>query len=1111
MALTRITSNVIKDQTIQEGKFDKTYLDATQADIATQKITFQSDLEIKVGSTGATYFNASGNLVTVTAPQPADPALTIGQGNITLDNGSITLVGTNRVNTPFLNLNSNGSFASPAIYFNNSLGTGLFLSDTPDTLGLTVDGVSQLELTATDITFKNRNLKILSESSAYDFAVRYDLASSTMRFGGATNILEIYTGSDAVINVRSVNTLGQAFASNENRVGINTNDPGATLDVNGTIKATSYQNLTLTDFPVVTPIKGGTGLTQLGQPEQLLRVNQAGNSLEYFTDNPGDVSNLAGFGVTGDPHVYNVTARGTSGGNLTLTIDTPGVASFSVHTEDVPQYVKIFGINTKDIDQYDKDTVGTTIYSNWKNTIDDLSASNASAQGASPSAAVNYTYYAALMNVKTGVVSSLKKLKHSANNTQDYITNDALSTFNEQRYNSVAIYRPDSSHGILLYRYTSDIAGVIDRDGNTLPGHLSGKLNLIAILGQRDIGSSTTTLFTYRDYGPYDKTTWGDFNSDKSYNPNYQKIKTVPCQLDTTAVTTYGPYPGFSERKVTAVDRNNNILTISDAETNNAYFDATDLGSAYISNSYLQVTHDDTASLEKVIASAISKGLNSLLLLGGTYHVKYLTIPDNFSLNGSGKATIIKKQYFDTAYQGTANPEYSRYYAAIWMRNPWGANGSYGDRTEGANLYSNNTSLAIKDSSVKSLVVDGNYNSNLRLGDSTRVEGNALVYLEGANNCSIEAVDVKNSVGDGIYAKSAIRFSLQNTAVFDNSVTYVTFDNPLNATDAQVLKVSDTSFLSNPGPVDITTTQVVAFNSCIIRNSGSGLRTYGSRSANVENNLILGPDDEWIPSSDIYDSDFNSVNITCNKTTGVGTGGEIKFTYIEDNIAKDMTNVQLFPYVAKVNVDNLGNEIVDTNFLTYSPVGASGAVSVLSATYEDQANGIVQIQIPSAINPASPTVNDAIYHIPYRFTTSLASQNYNFLVYYLNGLEQIAIGAADNYIINGVIEYDDSTQFYTVMINDDYLGDFAVNDVVTLQEHNPSTGYSIPSNLIVSDIRFTQQTYVLDLYSPNFNDFIVNTLGKSLTQFKGEVDQTARGYIKKDKNFTIAKGVIGVV
>ena len=386
-----------------------------------------------------------------------------------------------------------------------------------------------------------------------------------------------------------------------------------------------------------------------------------------------------------------------------------------------------------------------------------------------------------------------------------------------------------------------------------------------------------------------------------------------------------------------------------------------------------------------------------------------------------------------------------------------------------------------------------------------------MIYLEGAENCSIESVDAKNSVGDGIWAKSARRLSIQNTAVFDNSITYVTFDNPLNATDAQVLKVSDSSFLSNPGPADITTTQVVAFNSCIIRNSGSGLRTYGSRSANVENNLILGPDDEWIPSSDIYDSDFNSVNITCNKTTGVGTGGEIKFTYIEDNTAKDMTNVQLFPYVAKVNVDNLGNEIVDTNFLTYSPVGAQNSVSVLSATYEDQANGIVQISIPSAINPASPTINDAIFHIPYRFTSSLSTQNYNFLVYYLNGLEQVAVGSPDNYIINGVIEYDDTTQFYTVMIDSDYLGDFQKNDVVTLQEHNPSTGYSLPQNLIVSNIRFTQQTYVLDLFSPNFNNFITSTLGKTITTFQSEVDQTARGYIKKDKNFTIAKGVIGVV
>ena len=113
----------------------------------------------------------------------------------------------------------------------------------------------------------------------------------------------------------------------------------------------------------------------------------------------------------------------------------------------------------------------------------------------------------------------------------------------------------------------------------------------------------------------------------------------------------------------------------------------------------------------------------------------------------------------------------------------------------------------------------------------------------------------------------------------------------------------------------------------------------------------------------------------------------------------------------------------------------------------------------------------------------------------------------------GVIEYDDSSQYYTVMIDQNYLGDFAVNDVVTIQEHSPSTGYSLPSNLVVSGIRFTQQTYVLDLFSPNFNNFILGAPNNysDMNTFKNAVDQTARGYIKKDKNFTIAKGVIGVV
>ena len=85
MALTRITSSVIKDATIQETKFDKSYLDSTNADTATQSITFESDVTIKVGSAGSSYFSASANLVTLNAQNANDTVLQVSRGGISLN------------------------------------------------------------------------------------------------------------------------------------------------------------------------------------------------------------------------------------------------------------------------------------------------------------------------------------------------------------------------------------------------------------------------------------------------------------------------------------------------------------------------------------------------------------------------------------------------------------------------------------------------------------------------------------------------------------------------------------------------------------------------------------------------------------------------------------------------------------------------------------------------------------------------------------------------------------------------------------------------------------------------------------------------------------------
>ena len=1090
MALTRITSTVIKDSTIVEGKLEKPYLNSDVADTATQSITFQSSVNISVG-TGTNYFTASNNLVTISAPAATDTALNISLGNISLAQGNIN-ISNGSLLTQKVQL-SLGSESSPSLYFGLDTSTGIFSS--AGTINFSISGDNKLQITSGDgLKVVSNKLQISTIGTAFDRVTEYISGTvGELRYGGLTDYLSIGVNDEKVINVRAVDASGNEYPNSENRVGINKTNPQSALDVAGTITATSYSGIQIANLPVIDYSRGGTGLTNIGTPQQLLRVNPTGDGYEFFSLNTGDVNNLASFGVSGDDTVYSITSRLTgTGGRLKFDMGVGKAANF------LPgQRVKVFGINTQDISSYDKNVVTTNVYKTWAQSIDNDSTFVA-AQGA-VGGGIRYYYYAALINFNTGVVSSIKALKHSSTGSPNYVTNYDLGTFNENRYNSVAVRRPNSSHGVLIYRYQNTTTVVKDRNGVTIPNY-TDNLNLIAILGQRDIGSATTTLFTYNDYGPYNRVTWGDANSDGSINPDYLEIKTIPTSIPLSGIDTFGPYPGWSERVVYEVETGR-YITINDEVAADLNFDSTDKSSVYISNSRIQICHDDTLALGNAIQSVVDNGFNSLFLTGGRYLVKRLNIPDDFSLSGSGKATVIKKQYFDTSYNRTSSPEFSRMYSPVWLRNPVKIN------VDGSTSPSNSESLPVTGVTLRDFVIDGNYNNNLRLGDSTLPESNCLLYAEDANNCSFINLDIRHSVGDGIFATRANRLSIQNTSVYDNSITYGTFDNPLQAIDATVLKVSDCAFLSNPGPVDITTSDVVAFNSCIIRNSGTGLRIYGARSINVENNLILGPDDEWIPTTDMYDSDYNSINITCYKSTGGGTQGPIKFTYLEDGLAKNLTNTTLDTYVYTVSVDLNGNESLSASPLQYIPQGSSSLISVLQTSIYDQENGGIQIEIPGSTVP-SPS-GSALAAIPYRKSAGAIGLNYNYLVYFVNGVEQVAVGDPDNYIIDGVIGYDSNNQTYTIKISDGYVDDFKVEDIVTLLEHNPSSGYSLPVDLIVSAIRFADQSFVLDLFRSDFNTF--NSANNSGINLSNNFDPNARGYIKKRRTFTVAKGIIGVI
>lgn len=1094
MALTRITSSVIRDASITEDKFDTQYLNATGApDTGQQSITLESNFNIRVGQ-GNTYFSASGNKITLSAPAATDTILDLTQGNVVLSDGNITLADAgSRVNTPKLQVGF-GSNSAPSIYFGDSTSTGLYGTSTPLGVNISIGGQDQIRFSPTEGTiYYNRVINIIDSNNLATRVLTVDTNDDSVVLGNTAPFAKIKVNDDVSITVRSEDTNGNAYASDDTRVGINQSNPQATLDVAGSIRATSYQNITASDLPVIPVTSGGTGFSSLGNPEQLIRVNAAGTALEYFTQNTGDVNNVASFGVSGDDTIYTATARGTSsGGNLTLTFanytdSNQNSVTQSVNTWALNQTIKIFGINTKNITEYDSsNTSSSSIFNTWKSQID-LSSQKTTAAGNSGSPGVSYIYYARLLNVNTGVISSFHKLNHVGYGAETGIVkNYPLSTFNEQRFNSVVVFRPDANHAVLIYRFHNDINAVVqDSEGNALtPSVHNARLNLIAILGQRDIGSSINLgPITFKDYGAFDRTTWSDRNTDGTYNQAKVGIITVPCQVIPTDVPTAKAIPGWVERTVTDVNYSTKTITVTNS-VDSAYDEADLTNTANIVTTNIQAVHDDTAAIQDVIDDVLAKGLQSLFLTGGTYLVKNITVPPNFSLGGSGKATILKKQYFDTSWQRVSNGELARMYSVLYLRNPVTVGGA----------ASNTTSQPISNVTVRDLVVDGNYNANIRLGNLASPEANALVYASDVINCSISSVDIKHSIGDGIYATGAERLSLQNCFVSDNSSTYLTFDNPLQASNASVLKVSDCAFVNNPGPADITTSEVVAFNSCIIRNSGTGLRIYGTRSANTENNLILGPDDEWIPTTDTYDSDFNSVNLTCNKTAGTGTGGNVNVTYTEENVAKDLTSATFTSIVKTVTVDQNGNETLSTSNLTYNQNGTNR--SVLEVGAQDLRNGIFTIQIPPA----------ALGSLPYRTVQGTVGINYNYIIYYVNATEEVPVGAPDDYNITGVYAWDSTNYIYSIKITDETVSQFTIGDIVTLQEHNPSNGYSVPSEMYITNIRFVNQSWVLDLTKDDFATFNTQQNNGSIT-----IDPAAEGYIKKKRTITIVKGIIGVV
>ena len=355
-------------------------------------------------------------------------------------------------------------------------------------------------------------------------------------------------------------------------------------------------------------------------------------------------------------------------------------------------------------------------------------------------------------------------------------------------------------------------------------------------------------------------------------------------------------------------------------------------------------------------------------------------------------------------------------------------------------------------------------------------------------------MEIRNSPAHGLTIEDSSRVSIENCSFVDGSITDRYPFEPLFAQESEVLRVNDSLFEGFPGPVDVSASSVVSTGGNIIRNCGTGLRTYATGKITTTNNILLGPADEFIPSPDIYDSDFNSINITIDRTADfVGP----TFQYIEDGDPKDLSSgkIAITAGIGTIVGQGTTNETLGTKFISFNGGNSNDNISTPDAGEFGRANGYLQLKMPLSDTQTLGIGSALGYEIlgvefdnqPTGYTTYIGISTG---AWFKNDAAFIGAGATE----------------YRVTLNN--ISDFpgiAVGDVVKLVDHSVSPSLSTKELTVSQKLTVDAATKQLKLTG------YATTAGDSPSNGAPAPGATVNGYISIRKQFVIAKGRVGVI
>ena len=811
-----------------------------------------------------------------------------------------------------------------------------------------------------------------------------------------------------------------AFIVNETNqnVGIHTINPNTdiALDVNGTIRANAYDNFKLSDLPI------GVIEEETFARNRVLKVKDDGTGYELVDPHRLDSFALRSYGISNDPKVY---VGISSVVDSKLQISGIGTDKFFVG-----ERVKVFGV----------DPSGTS------NTIP--TASGTVVRQGSATVDTLYYYWVAQYNFITGRIGERTDITFNEQ-TLNGMGNVSVANMNSTDHNVLTLNRLNTDHGLLIYRY--------DEPSNTAsPSRNVEGSRLVAVLGNKELGTTNGPI-TWKDYGNYNKTAWstkGDKNEYIGFSTMYNDGDQIHFPVSGIAT---GKRRGWAMERVVAIGNSNIQLTGN-------YLNNTTVG--FGTTSIVKVVHDNTHAFKTAIDTNVASGGNYLEIPSGTYYAQQLIIPTGFTLRGNGKNTKLKHQFYanDQYDSATGDPD----------KNEINGNGD-------GNFVGIGTTNP-NDVSIVDLTIDGNglNQVNYNEPDTSFSVKNYLVYLgDSSTSIDFKNVEVRNSSAGGVYCRGSKRLSIESSSIVDGCTTDEVAYQPIDAQNSSSLRITDSIFENYPGPVDVSVTSVVSVGSNIIRNCGTGLRTYATGKITTTDNIILGPSDEWIPSPDIYDSDWSSVNINIDRSEKFVSP---LYLYIEEGNPKDLSAVDvsasgigLMVNVGGGTTEHLGS--IDQNLLFEGPTNAN-----LTDGFAPE-DGYLRFELTNAKTSLLNTTSAYGYKI---IGTEYRDKPVGYSTYVGIGTGKWpSVGAGQTMY---TVHLQDATQFAGI----------STGNVVKLVNHacNPSLGsyeFEVGNKYIQSGER------KLELWP-------VTPFSLTSTNVGG----TRSGYISIRNIFTIAKGRVGV-